>query len=135
MMKVAVFHKDTGIIRQIVTCREIDADRQHQAFPDHDYVDITDQHPAPHPERHAIHPVTKRLIIKPPTPFDPVAAKEKKRGALEQACRATLQAAMVDTAVDDWMAFRAFTLSKYAGLLSAVDSASDAAGLDAIVWG
>lgn len=64
-VKIAVFHRETGAIRQIVTCLKRDADRQHQAFANHDYQDITDQaHLNPHPDRHTICLKTKKLLIK-----------------------------------------------------------------------
>jgi hypothetical protein len=65
MVKIAVFHRETGAIRQIVTCLPRDAHLQHKAFENHDWHDITDQaHLNPHPDFHVICPVTRKILPK-----------------------------------------------------------------------
>ena len=131
-IQVAVFHKDTGKIKQVVTVSREHAHLQHDGLDDHDWVEITGQDALPHPHTHAINPATMRLIPRPP---DLEEEKEKKRLELEQRCRADINAGLMDGSVKDWSAHRAQCLEKLERLQGLVDSASDVAGIAAIVWG
>jgi len=132
MVQVAVFDPATGKIKQIVGCARQHMHEQHNAFPGHDWVEITGQHHAPHPNKHAIHPATKRLMVRP---VDISERKACKLLELEQECRGVIHASLMDPAITDWHAFRAAALAKLENLRGAVDSATDAAGVAAICWG
>jgi len=132
MVQVAVFDPATGKIRQIVSCARQHAHQQHHEFPGHDFVDVTGQHHRPHPDKHAIHLGTKRLMVKP---IDLDEVRLAKRKELEGACRSAIHTAMMDPAVDDFMAFRTHRLSLLAALLAKLDSATDVAGVHSINWG
>lgn len=135
---IAVYHKDTGAIRQIVECNARDAARQHEVFDGHASLDITD-HPGVglkqppqarcHPKRHAVDPKTLAVIPKVAT-LDEVRAATLR--AVRQRCEQQIRLSVADPG--DFYTAKHAAHDKLAALEQQIAAAPDIATLGGISW-
>ncbi len=142
MSDVAIYCLKTGTIRQVTSCTSQDADRQHEAHPEHGSLDVTGQRITPHD--HAVDLETLTIVPRTRVNVADLALKRHelndafKREAAEadhtMMLRATLGDVEAQTELRDILRARETAVKKLAALLSAATNSTTRDELAAIKW-